>query len=137
MHYLNKKDNPALKTATILSILALLTVASSTVMLSASPFWLSAEAATEEEKANDESASVGTEIPDATAFGNIPGILSNVTAFGNIPHITLNATDDTSSSIPSVTEFGRGEQAGVENEHDDEEEEVLETDNLEDLAKYA
>ncbi|MFL6412042.1 MAG: hypothetical protein ACJ71K_12490 [Nitrososphaeraceae archaeon] len=137
MHYLNKRDNPALKTATILSILALLAVASSTAMLSASPFWLSAEAATEKGKVNDESGSVGTEIPDATAFGNIPDIISNVTAFGNIPGITLNATDDISTSIPSVTEFGRGEQAGIENEQDDDEEEVLETDNLEDLAKYA
>jgi hypothetical protein len=151
MPYLNKRDNFALKTATILSTLALFAGVTSIVTLSAPPFWLSAEAATgdeEVEESNEQSASIGTVIPSSTDFDNIPDIISNITDienitgsvpsstdFDNIPDIILNSTDDISSRIPTVTDLPGQEQAGVDNEQD--EEEVLETDNLEDLAKYA
>ncbi len=151
MPFLNKRDNSALKTATMMSALALalFAVVTTILMLSASPFWLSAEAATdEEENANEQSASLGTVLPDSTDFDNIPEIISNITDidnvtdsipdstdFDNILDIISNATDDVSTRIPSVTDLPGQEQAGVDNEQDDEE--VLETDNLEYLAKYA
>ncbi len=139
MRYLNKKDHSPLKTATILSTLALFAVVTSIVMLSAPPFWLSAEAATDEEEANEQSASVGTVIPGSTDSDTIPITISNITDLDNITDSIPGSTDsDTISDVilnATVPDSSGQEHADVENEQDDED--VLETDNLEDLAKYA
>jgi len=142
MPYLNKRNSDALKIATGGPfVLALLVVATGIVMLPASPFWLSAEATTDEEVKEESTSSVRTIVPDSTDLDktadntiisnttdsdNIIGEIPNSTDFDNLSNIILNATDgvSSSSSIPSIAQSG------------EEGQEVLDTNNLEDLAEY-
>jgi len=140
MPYLNKRNSAALKIATGGPfVLALLVVATGIVMVPASPFWLSAEATTDE--VNEEStSSVRTIVPNSTDLSktadntiisnttdsdNVIGEIPSSTDFDNLSNIILNATDGvSSSSIPSIAQSG------------EEGQEVLDTNNLEDLAEY-